>query len=92
MKHIVWFSLLLVALAGFSHAEDARQYCEEMYPPESYEPGERAQYIEECMAVTQSEEETYYEGTVEDYVNAIPEEQPQQEADTDQAVESEYYE
>lgn len=61
-----------------SHAESIRQYCEEMYPVESYEAEEREQYVAECVATSDSYRESgsddYYGGTVEDFVNSIPEE------------------
>lgn len=76
----------LVAFVGSSAvmAEDTRQYCNEMYPVESYEAEERQQYIAECLqsygvdeatatAATQTDDEGYYSGTVEDYVETVSE-------------------
>lgn len=83
-------ALMIVAgvtgASSVAYGNEARQYCEEMYPADSYEAGERAQYISECIAVTddgysddtdsadessESNYEEYYEGTVEDYVNSV---------------------
>jgi hypothetical protein len=74
----IWLAIIGVGFSGAVSAQSARQYCEEMYPVDAYEPEERQQYIEECVAVTadsygESDGGGYYEGTVEDYVETLPE-------------------
>lgn len=72
------FALLIVAAP--SMAVTAQIYCNDLYPPDSYDdPQERNQYLQECLesyiddsAESSSPEEPYYEGTVEDYVEDIP--------------------
>lgn len=71
-------AVLLIVQASLCWASSARQNCEQMYPPESYDSEERAQYISECMAATaeppEADTETVdYEGTVEDFVESLPE-------------------
>lgn len=65
-------------------ASDPSQTCSDMYPEDSYESEERYMLIQECIQnySSSSAEEpstadpSYYEGTVEDYVNQIPAEEP----------------
>ncbi len=77
MKQWVMLLLTLAPLAT-TWAQDNRQYCEEMYPVESYEVDERNQYVNECLASlgdapATADEEGYYDGTVEDFVETLPE-------------------
>lgn len=78
--------VLAAAFALNVHASNARQECEEMYPSESYAAEDRSFYINECLQAygvssgvqkdyesTQEEDAGYYEGTVEDYVESVPE-------------------
>lgn len=79
MKKAVLLCVFIFGVSGNAIAEDTRQYCEEMYPVDAYDASERAQYINECMAAygetaTTEEKDEYYEGTVEDFVESIPEE------------------
>lgn len=74
---IVGALVLTGVLPSVASAQSARQYCEEMYPVESYEVDERSQYIDECIAVTADEyaepqEDGYYDGTIDDYVESLP--------------------
>lgn len=74
---IVGALVLTGALPSVASAQSARQYCEEMYPIESYEADERSQYIDECIAVTADEyaepqDGGYYDGTIDDYVESLP--------------------
>ena len=68
----------LLAISAMASAEDSRQECEAMYPADSYSAEERSQYIQECLASlgesVAEEDEGYYEGTVEDFVQSLPEE------------------
>ncbi len=71
--------LLTLAPLASTWAQDNRQYCEEMYPADSYEVSERTQYVNECLtslgdAPATADEEGYYDGTVEDFVETLPEE------------------
>lgn len=64
---------------------ETQQYCNEMYPADSYEPAERSLYVQECIdayggsddsepeeLVEEAEEAPYYEGTVEEFVEEQP--------------------
>ena len=77
MKFGISASILSLTFAGLVYAEDPRQACEAMYPIESFEEAERQQYINECVQTktSSSSEDTegLYEGTVEDFVESIPE-------------------
>lgn len=71
---------LLTWAAG---AADPSETCNDMYPVDSYESEERYMLIQECMqayATDVTEDSAtdpgYYDGTVEDYVNQIPAEEP----------------
>lgn len=95
MKTIT-FIVSLFALASVASAvadSDTQQYCNEMYPADSYDAEDRALYISECLQAygdsyesevaqeqpaEDAQDAIYYEGTVEEFV----EEQP--------AVEDEY--
>lgn len=83
----------LAVMASAVADSDTQQYCNEMYPADSYDAEDRALYISECLqaysdayepevaleqAPEDAEDASYYEGTVEEFV----EEQP--------AVEDEY--
>lgn len=95
MKRIsVVVSVFALAVAASAVADsDTQQYCNEMYPADSYDAEDRALYISECLQAYGDSYESevvqeqpaedaadpiYYEGTVEEFV----EEQP--------AVEDEY--
>lgn len=67
---------------------ETQQYCNEMYPADSYEAQERQFYIQECMEAygesnvsesaveDTSDEVPYFDGTVEDFVEEIPAPEP----------------
>lgn len=79
---------ILICFVGFAipatQAESAASYCNEMYPPESYEAEERSEYMKDCMAaygedlpepVTETEAydgmDKYYDRSVEEYVDSV---------------------
>lgn len=73
--------LLLSCLIGVAAGAVAdAETCNDMYPADAYEAEERNALIQDCLAAYAPEpsyedtasEPTYYEGTVEDYVNEIP--------------------
>lgn len=77
--------LLGAVLALNTHASSAREYCEEMYPSESYEAEDRKFYIDECLQAygdnssydqssSNPDHDRYYDGTVEDFVESLPDE------------------
>lgn len=83
---------ILVLVAAWSLAPFALadiQACNEMYPADAYPPEERARYIHDCLAAYgdgDSGMETYsepepdysdYQGTVDDYVQSLPEPEPE---------------
>ena len=80
--------VMLLCVASFAisavQAESAASYCNEMYPPDSYEAAERSEYIRDCMAAygedvpeqapeTQEYDGTdkYYDRSVEEYVDSV---------------------
>lgn len=84
--------ILLCLLSASAFASETQEYCNEMYPADSYDAQERNQYIAECMESygddsyedsydepqepTSSEEDSgYYDGTVEQFVDSIQDEQ-----------------
>lgn len=77
-------SFLGICLAVFAvHASDPSETCNDMYPVDSYESEERYMLIQECMqaystdtALDAEADPGYYEGTVEEYVDQIPAEEP----------------
>lgn len=78
----IW-CVLGMCLAAFSaNASDPSETCNNMYPADSYESEERYMLIQECLQAYTSDttdsaaEPDYYEGTVEDYVNQVPAEEP----------------
>lgn len=79
----VW-SFLGICLATFvARASDPSETCNDMYPADSYESDERYMLIQECMqaytadtALDAEADPGYYEGTVEEYVDQIPAEEP----------------
>lgn len=93
MRHLIGFVTIVLgaSVGGPLWADEAtRQYCAEMYPPESYEAEQRAQYIDECLQSygydthdsqqadgpdgdSAQVQDGYYSGTVEDYVESLPE-------------------
>lgn len=82
---VVW--LLAVLFCGASAvASDSRQYCNDMYPSDSYSAEDRKFYIEECLAAYGEDDQPtrdvasddggdYYDGTIEDYVDSLPEDE-----------------
>jgi hypothetical protein len=75
------FGLYLTVLGA--NAADPSETCNDMYPADSYESEERYMLIQECMqaystdtASDPSADPGYYDGTVEDYVNQVPAEEP----------------
>lgn len=76
--------VLAICLAVHSvNASDPSETCNNMYPADSYESEERYLLIQECLQVYTSDTTTdsaadpdYYDGTVEDYVNQVPSEEP----------------
>lgn len=77
------YRLLLLILVGMSASAWAdSQRCYDMYPIDAYTAEERNTLIQECLAAYAPEpqyqeeegssEPTYYEGTVEDFVNDTP--------------------
>lgn len=78
------FCLLLVWLLGISAGALAdKQMCHDLYSADAYEAEERKVLIQDCLAAYAPEptyedntsEASYYEGTVEDFVNEIPTEE-----------------
>lgn len=80
--------VMLLFAFGFAipvvQAESAASYCNEMYPPESYEADERGEYISDCLAAYGEDEpeqvpetehddgaDDYYDRTVEEYVDSV---------------------
>lgn len=77
-------AVFLLSLFGISVGAMAdAQMCNDMYPADAYEAEERNALIQDCLAAYAPEptyddsysESTYYEGSVEDFVNDIPEEE-----------------
>jgi hypothetical protein len=88
MNFRVWCALgIYLAVAAAANASDPSQTCSDMYPEDSYAGEERYQLIQECIQNystdsgegSSSADSSYYEGTVEDYVNQIPAEEPPSE-------------
>lgn len=87
MLNKLLFPLTVAGLltVGSAFGSEANQYCNDLYPADSYEPEERSQYIQECLSqyaddetyqdeTTEADAEPeadYYEGTVEDYVEDV---------------------
>ncbi len=80
----VMFILLVGIAVPAAQAESAASYCNEMYPPESYEAEERSEYIRDCMAAygeevpepvpeteTYDSADRYYDRSVEEYVDSV---------------------
>ncbi len=74
--------LLLTWLCGASASAVADvRLCTDMYPVDAYEAEDRKALIQDCLAAyapepdyqQETSEPNYYEGTVEDFVNEIPE-------------------
>lgn len=87
---------LMMAAASALAGPQAQQYCNEMYPAESYTADERNLYVQECiemygdeieaeaaseepepsldseMATEPEPSESYYDGTVEEFVESLP--------------------
>lgn len=90
---IVVCGFLLVSTSALAD-EESRQYCNELYPAESYEAKERMQYVEECYSqyvdedVSESPDE-FYDGTVEEFVDDVA---PQEELPLEQEPPQEDFE
>lgn len=92
--------LVMAAAAASAAGPQAQQYCNEMYPAESYAPEERTLYVQECLEMYGDEIEaeaavgtdpepspdvemapevepsdSYYDGTVEEFVESLPAEE-----------------
>lgn len=78
-------ALVVLASSVLAQASDTQQYCNEMYPADSYDPSDRSLYVQECMdayadsaeaepveVMDEPEEVPYYEGTVEEYIEEQP--------------------
>lgn len=89
---------VLVSAAG----SETRQYCNDLYPADSYEAEDRNQYIQECLQAYGDAESSepaqaevvedapYYEGTVEEYIGEQAQDyQPEQDYQQDQGYEPE---
>lgn len=79
-----WCVLGICLAMAAANASDPSQTCSDMYPEDSYESEERYMLIQECIQSystggaeeSSATEPNYYEGTVEEYVNQIPAEEP----------------
>lgn len=90
----VWV-FLGAALAVNVQASNTRQECEEMYPAESYSAEDRSFYIKECLqaygdssgeerdyeSAQDDEDAGYYDGTVEEFVESVPDEEESEYAE-----------
>jgi hypothetical protein len=79
----IWCLLGICLAASTVTAADPSETCNNMYPADSYESEERYMLIQECLQAYTTDEATdsaadpgYYDGTVEDYVNQVPSEEP----------------
>lgn len=79
------FAFVVLTFPWLAQAgSETQQYCNEMYPADSYEPADRSFYVQECMDAYSgsdesepeveeaTEEASYYEGTVEEFVEEQP--------------------
>lgn len=70
---ILMFGCLAVMLPVYAGAENAGTYCNEMYPVDSYDPADRAQYVSECLdSYNDDEAETPSQVSEEAYSETQP--------------------
>jgi hypothetical protein len=82
MMRILMVCFMALGLPVSLQAQDPTQYCNDMYSSDAYDGEDRYRLLQECIASqadTSANTETppepdYYDGTVEDYVNQVPEE------------------
>lgn len=80
MRNVTTTAVCLIVLqSGLAFAgPEANQYCNDMYPADSYDAEDRSFYVNECLESYADEEQdsveedAYYDGTVEDFVETVP--------------------